>query len=193
MSFHRAARSAVLATKASVARPTITSSHRGLVTLSAIRVGGNTSHIRSPRAQRLAFQEDMVSFLGPRRSISSTETSDFPIVSYDELKPRTEQPTGDWYLIDVREPDEVAEGAIPSAVVLPLTGFTAALSLPPDQFRNKFGFEKPTKKQEIIFYCRSGKRARTASEAAKANGYRNVKIYDGSWLDWVEREQGQKK
>jgi rhodanese-related sulfurtransferase len=108
---------------------------------------------------------------------------------YNELKPKTENPTPvsvlcppiaalsftrylkDTFLIDVREPDEVIQGMIPSAVNLPLSVLANSLHLHHVAFKEKHGFEKPTKDQELIFYCRSGKRSTSASDIAKRNGY----------------------
>ncbi|KAI0724343.1 Rhodanese-like protein [Cerioporus squamosus] len=113
---------------------------------------------------------------------------DAKVITYEELKPKTLQPSPDAYLIDVREPDEVVQGSIPSAVNLPLSVLPNALHLSPEEFKEKFGFEKPRKDQELTFYCRSGKRSTTASDVAKRNGYTNILNYTGSWLDWTERE-----
>jgi len=109
-------------------------------------------------------------------------------LTYEELKPKTEQPSTDKYLIDVREPDEVRLGAIPSAVNLPLSVLSGALHLSPDAFKAQYGFDKPKKDQEVVFYCRSGKRSTTACDVAKRNGFTNLLNYKGSWLEWSERE-----
>lgn len=53
----------------------------------------------------------------------------------------------------------------------------------------KFAFPKPLPSQNIIFFCRSGKRSATASEWAAERGYENVRNYSGSWLDWEKRER----
>lgn len=74
-------------------------------------------------------------------------------------------------MIDVREPDEVILGSIPSSVNIPLSGMAAALHMNPEAFKEKFGFEKPKSGQEVIFYCRSGKRSATAGDIAKRHGY----------------------
>ncbi|KAG9091672.1 hypothetical protein FRC06_000473, partial [Ceratobasidium sp. 370] len=95
-----------------------------------------------------------------------------PVVTYEEIKPRTEQPSGEVYLIDVRENDEIAQGSIPSAVPLPLSIFAEALRSPEDDFRNKHGFKKPTEDQEFVVYCRSGKRSATAADIAYKYGYK---------------------
>jgi rhodanese-related sulfurtransferase len=77
----------------------------------------------------------------------------------------------DAYLIDVREPDEVMQGSIPSSVNLPLSVLVNSLHLNPQTFRAQHGFEKPKKTQEIVFYCRSGKRSASACDIARRNGY----------------------
>jgi rhodanese-related sulfurtransferase len=113
----------------------------------------------------------------------------------------------DVLIVDVREPDEVALGSIPSSVNLPLSELKDALSpnfgegdfkkvnypLPLSHHNKadeqKFAFNKPMPNQNLIFFCRSGKRSATAAEAAGKNGYNNVRNYQGSWLDWSKREK----
>ena len=75
------------------------------------------------------------------------------------------------YLIDVREPDEVLQGSIPSSVNLPLSVLAGSLALNPEAFKSKFGFEQPQKDQEVVFYCRSGKRSASACDIAIRGGY----------------------
>ncbi|KAI0067878.1 endoplasmic reticulum protein [Artomyces pyxidatus] len=111
-----------------------------------------------------------------------------PVISYEAVKQKSQQPSEDAYLIDVREPDEVVSGMIPSAVNLPLSVLSGSLQLPEEQFVKKFGFKRPSKDQEIVFYCRSGKRSASAGDVAKRNGYSNILNYEGSWLDWASRE-----
>ena len=114
---------------------------------------------------------------------------DTPTLTYDQLKPKTARPSPvcithlcslvlislvpsqDAYLIDVREPDEVIQGSIPSSVNLPLSVLSNSLHLSKKDFMEKHGFHKPKTEQEITFYCRSGKRSATACDIAKRNGY----------------------
>ncbi|KAH7104161.1 endoplasmic reticulum protein [Auriculariales sp. MPI-PUGE-AT-0066] len=110
-----------------------------------------------------------------------------PIVTFERVKELTEQPTENIFLIDVREPDEVAQGAIPSAVSIPLSGFTQSISLSESAFLDKHGFNKPKLDNQVIFYCRSGKRSASATDIARRNGYTNIHNYEGSWLDWASR------
>ena len=116
----------------------------------------------------------------------------------------------DAYLIDVREPEEVMQGSIPSSVNLPLSVLANSLNLNALAFRSQHGFDKPGQAQEVVFYCRSGKRSASACDIAKRNGYEkwvfpifrhplytqhvlySIINYEGSWLDWVSREGGGK-
>ncbi|KIO02431.1 hypothetical protein M404DRAFT_669414 [Pisolithus tinctorius Marx 270] len=111
-----------------------------------------------------------------------------PILTYEQVKPKTLQPSDDAYLIDVREPDEVIRGSIPSSVNLPLSTLATSLNLKPQDFREKYGFDKPDTTQEVVFYCRSGKRSASACDIARRHGYQNLFNYEGSWLDWVAKE-----
>jgi len=113
---------------------------------------------------------------------------DAKVISYVELWPKTQSPSPDSYLIDVREPDEVMQGMIPSAVNLPLSVLGNALHTNHQEFKKLYSFDKPLLDQEVIFYCRSGKRSATASDVAKRNGYTNILNYKGSWLEWTEKQ-----
>ncbi|KAJ7492852.1 endoplasmic reticulum protein [Mycena latifolia] len=128
-------------------------------------------------------------FLKDARKLSRDLQRDWDakVVSYEELLPKTQSPSPDSYLIDVREREEVLQGMIPSAVNLPLSTLSNSLHLLPDAFRAQHGFEKPKKSQEVMFYCRSGVRSTSACDVAKRNGYTNILNYKGSWLEWVEK------
>ena len=91
-------------------------------------------------------------------------------------------------LIDVREPSETVEGTIPTARLIPLAEVSDALTrTPPEAFKKRYGFARPEFSDEIVFYCRSGKRADMACALADRNGYLNVVNYAGSYLDWVAK------
>ncbi|KAI0252600.1 Rhodanese-like domain-containing protein [Lactifluus subvellereus] len=95
-----------------------------------------------------------------------------PILTYETVKKKSQQPSENEYLIDVREPDEEMQGMIPSVVDLPLSSLSAALHMDGEKFKEKTSFQKPAFDQEIVFYCRSGMRSLTASDVARRNGYK---------------------
>ncbi|UZJ51726.1 hypothetical protein CBS101457_001046 [Exobasidium rhododendri] len=124
------------------------------------------------------------------RFSKDTTWADKGTIPYKELKSISEAPTGEVTIIDVREPDEVSAGMIPSAVNVPLTQFEKAFA--PNggaDFQEKFAFPRPSFNDRLVFYCRSGKRSQQALQTAKKNGWENARNYEGSWLDWVQQEE----
>lgn len=119
-------------------------------------------------------------------------TNQLTEVSLQIEKALTDPSKSDIILIDVREPHEVeASGIIPTAYCLPANTQLNALFLDPEEFRERYGFEKPgiedeDSEKDLVFYCKSGMRARNAARAAALAGYDEGKIgvYSGSWLDW---------
>ncbi|TDF96559.1 rhodanese-like domain-containing protein [Paenibacillus piri] len=75
------------------------------------------------------------------------------------------------HIIDVREPDEIAQGMIPGAISIPLMQI-------PDRMR-----EIPQDK-ETVLVCRSGNRSGKAYEYLTAQGYTNLKNMSGGMLEW---------
>ncbi len=77
-----------------------------------------------------------------------------------------------YIILDVRRPDEYAEGHIPGAINVPNEEIGAAEPL-----------ELPDKSQLILVYCRSGRRSMEASEKLVMLGYTNI-VEFGGILDW---------
>lgn len=82
---------------------------------------------------------------------------------------------------------------IPSAVNVPLTELTAALKAIEDGtqtkwFLDKFSFAPPKRDDKLIVYCRSGKRSQKAFDYFTAHGFKNIRNYRGSWLDWTQHQ-----
>ncbi|KAJ8089500.1 hypothetical protein PM082_014755 [Marasmius tenuissimus] len=123
---------------------------------------------------------------------AQTYRQDFRIINYNIMKSRTKRPSKNKYLIDVREHDEVVHGMIPSAVNLPLSNLGNSLRYSPERFEKAYGFPKPQRNNEIIFYCTKGLRSKTASEIACSSGFTNILAYEGSWLEWERRELGKR-
>ena len=77
-----------------------------------------------------------------------------------------------YIILDVRRPDEYAEGHIPGAINVPNEEIGTA-EIP----------ELPDKSQLILVYCRSGRRSKEASEKLVKLGYTNI-VEFGGILDW---------
>ena len=70
--------------------------------------------------------------------------------------------------IDVRTPEEFAEGHIQGAVNIPV-----------DQITGKIAAVSPNKNAPINLYCRSGRRAEAALQELKKMGYTQVSNHGG--------------
>lgn len=116
--------------------------------------------------------------------------SEAKLYTYNDVKDLVERPEAhpNTVLIDVREPVEFEEGHIPGAHNVPFKSSPGALDLPAEDFEEIFGFPKPTKDQELVFYCLGGVRSAAAEELANAFGYSKRGNYVGSWEDWVAQK-----
>ena len=78
------------------------------------------------------------------------------------------------FVLDVRTPEEYAEGHVPGAV-----------NVPHDQLASRLA-EVP-KDKDVVVYCRSGRRSALATDVLAANGYRRVSHLDGDIQAWLAR------
>ncbi len=79
------------------------------------------------------------------------------------------------HIIDVREPEEVAESRIEGSTHIPLGNILSF------QLGELEDLDKDT---ELILQCRSGKRSMQAGMMLETMGYTNVKNLEGGILDW---------
>ena len=92
----------------------------------------------------------------------------------------------DIIVLDVRNKSElISEGKIPKSNNVPFPNIVSGdFELPSPSFQKKYGFVKPRVTDEIIIYCKLGKRASKAATILTELGYLNVKVYVGSFEDW---------
>ncbi|RKF64840.1 putative thiosulfate sulfurtransferase, mitochondrial [Golovinomyces cichoracearum] len=115
--------------------------------------------------------------------VATAKSCDFTYIE-NHLK----DPSPSRILIDVREAKELHDsGTIPGSLNIPFISAPDAFILSPSEFRDRFGFSRPEKDVELVFYCRSGVRSSKAADLALKAGWLCVVNYSGSWLDWEER------
>ena len=88
-------------------------------------------------------------------------------ISQDEAMKIMEEESG-YLIVDVRRPDEFAEGHIEGAINVPNEGIAEEM---PE--------ELPDKDQLLLIYCRTGRRSKEASEKLAKIGYTNVYEFGG--------------
>jgi rhodanese-related sulfurtransferase len=92
-------------------------------------------------------------------------------LSPGELRDLLREKDSPYILVDVREDNEWANGRIPGAIHVPLSRFAKDVG------------KIPTSKQ-IIFYCQSGMRSRSALKLAKAQGLDADTHLGGGISEW---------
>jgi rhodanese-related sulfurtransferase len=78
-----------------------------------------------------------------------------------------------YIILDVRRPDEYANGHIPGAI-----------NVPNEEIDTSEIPELPDKSQKILVYCRSGKRSKEAAKKLVKLGYTDI-VEFGGILDWT--------
>ncbi|KAI1612906.1 Rhodanese-like domain-containing protein [Exophiala viscosa] len=135
--------------------------------------------------------------LVPRKDDPSSAPGESKVYNFADIQGFADKPSPNRILIDVREPGELQNtGKIPGSHNLPVKTASDAFFLPPDEFEDRLGWQKPGDGDEVIFYCKAGVRSRAAAQLAQRAGFGGkVGEYPGSWDDWagkggkVEREK----
>jgi rhodanese-related sulfurtransferase len=92
-----------------------------------------------------------------------------PEITVDDLAHRLEAGA---VVVDVRQPDEFADGHLPGALLVPLNEVPARMDeLPRDT--------------DVFLVCRSGGRSRLAAEFLVAHGVRAVNV-EGGTMAWID-------
>ncbi|OAA54810.1 Rhodanese-like protein [Niveomyces insectorum RCEF 264] len=122
-----------------------------------------------------------------RRAYSSSEQPPpSKIWSFEDVQQLTKSTNAPVVLVDTREPHELQEtGRIPGAINIPVSTAPDGFFLPDEEFEDRFGFARPGRDTEVVFYCKAGVRSRAAAGLAKEAGWTKVGEYPGSWLDWA--------
>lgn len=93
-------------------------------------------------------------------------------------------------ILDARTPQEFMGGHLPNSKLIP---FTEGISYDGKLFQNKnflqnlFSQNQISKDSKIVCYCMHGHRASSLFLQLMIAGYRNIQLYDGSFVDWHGR------
>ena len=95
-------------------------------------------------------------------------------------------PPENYAIIDVRSDEEYNAGTIPGAVHIEYlkNNFSDVTYKPVQQIRILYKDAGIMPEDTIVMFCKSSIRATQTWAALYNAGYRNLKIYDGAWLEW---------
>ena len=108
---------------------------------------------------------------GNEQSAPENQTRQYTQISQEEAAKMMDEETG-YLILDVRRPDEFAEGHIPGAI-----------NVPNEEIMDEMPEALPDKDQMLFIYCRTGRRSKEAAEKLANIGYTNVYEFGGI-NDW---------
>lgn len=139
----------------------------------------NVSHRnvnRSKKGRTGVWQALMVSGLLTVTACAATQMQESGLAILPaELEARIERDAAP-LILDVRSPKEFEQGHVPGAI-----------NIPHDQLAQRLEELNIQKTDEVVVYCRSGRRAANASAVLKANQFTNVRDLTGHWIEWSSR------
>jgi thiosulfate/3-mercaptopyruvate sulfurtransferase len=94
---------------------------------------------------------------------------------------------GNSTILDARTPQEFFGGHIPGSVLFPFTdgiGQDGMLLDSKESLRNLFSQREIPHDKQVVCYCMHGHRASSLFYQARLAGFENVRLYDGSFVDW---------
>ena len=91
--------------------------------------------------------------------------------------------SGEWMILDVREPDEYEAGHLPKAINIP-RGF---LEVRADLEHYKRDQRLQDRNQQILCYCGGGHRSALAANVLNEMGFKEAVSMADGWTGWNER------
>jgi thiosulfate/3-mercaptopyruvate sulfurtransferase len=108
------------------------------------------------------------------------------IIDKEEVLALLDNPPENYAIIDVRSDEEYNAGTIPGAVHVEYlkNNFSDITYRPVQQIRILYKDKGIMPEDTVVMFCKSSIRATQTWVALYNAGYRNLKIYDGAWLEW---------
>ena len=103
-------------------------------------------------------------------------------IDVKNLKTKIDEMETYFLLIDVREPNEHGFGYIPGSINIPAG--TILFNINNEKFFEDQMMYTPELEDEIVVYCKKGKRSVMAANYLRQLGYKNVKYIEGGWKNW---------
>jgi rhodanese-related sulfurtransferase len=125
--------------------------------------------MHTPRIRALIAGLPMLLAAVTATAADAVEITQVTPAQLTELRARPDAPV---VVLDVRTPEEYAAGHVPGAVNIPYDQVGTRLSEIP-------------KTDEVVLYCRSGRRAALAAETLSAAGYTKLAHLAGDMQGWT--------
>lgn len=128
------------------------------------------------------------------RNYATTSPDKSMMATKEDILAMIDDPAENFVLIDVRSDEEYNAGNIPGSVHINhernmfINKEKGSTFRPVSHNRILYKEMGITPECEIVMYCKSSVRAANTYAALYNAGYRNLKIYDGAWLEWSKEK-----
>lgn len=114
------------------------------------------------------------------------EKNEEMIATKEEVKFEINNPQDNVMLLDVRTQEEFNMGTIPASILFDYVtnNYDDGTFRPVRQIHTLYRDIDITPEQTVIMYCKTSIRAAQTYLALYNAGYRNLKLYDGAWIEW---------
>lgn len=108
------------------------------------------------------------------------------LATIDEVKAQVDDPKKDVILLDTRTQEEYDAGTIPGSILLDYVNndYKDGTYKSVQDIKIQYIEKGMTPDKSIIMYCKTSIRGAQTFLALYNAGYRNLKLYDGAWLEW---------
>jgi thiosulfate/3-mercaptopyruvate sulfurtransferase len=138
-----------------------------------------------PVTRQISTQKELIKNVHFKSKINSMIRADAEIIKAIQL-----QNNSSTVIVDARTPMEHMQARIPGSILDNWEeglGRNGKMMKSKEELERDFEEKRIGKDKEIICYCHSGSRASHKYLQFKQAGYNNVKVYDGSIIDWAQR------
>jgi rhodanese-related sulfurtransferase len=108
--------------------------------------------------------------------------ADVADIKPEALLDRAKKADESFVILDVRTPEEFAEGHVPGAI-----------NIPHDKLDARIAELMGDRSKDVVLYCRSGRRAALAADTLKASGFTKLLHLDGDMQQWTEAKRPTEK
>ena len=117
---------------------------------------------------------------------NAQEKNEDMIATKEDVKSEVNNPQEDVVLLDVRTQEEYNRGTIPDSIHFNYVNnnYDDGTFRPVRQIHTLYKDKNITPDKTVIMYCKTSIRAAQTYLALYNAGYRNLKIYDGAWIEW---------
>jgi thiosulfate/3-mercaptopyruvate sulfurtransferase len=117
---------------------------------------------------------------------TAAEKNEELIVTKADVLVQANNPSDDVVILDVRTTEEVNEGIIPGAIHINYIDNNQDNGefYPPNYIQRYYSDHDIIPAQTVMMYCQTSIRAAQSFLALHNAGYRDLKLYDGAWIEW---------